>query len=284
MKGLETRLDYPLATVEQLQELAYRIRYRTLRMIDRARSSHIGAGFSIAELLAMLYGKVLRIHPLHPDWSGRDRFVLSKGHGAAALYAVLAERGFFPVEWLDRFCQDASPLVGHVTHSSVPGVEASTGSLGHGLSIACGMALAAKRDGNLHRVFALLSDGECDEGSTWEAILFAGHHNLDNLIAIVDYNKIQSLGRVKEVLDLEPLGAKWMAFRWAVREIDGHDFSDMETALTSLPIETGRPCCIIAHTLKGKGVSFMEDNLLWHYRAPNAEEYRRAVTELAASR
>jgi transketolase len=145
------------------------------------------------------------------------------------------------------------------------------------------MALAAKRDGKSYRVFALLSDGECDEGSTWEAILFAGHHGLDNLVAIVDYNKIQSLGRVEEVLDLEPLGAKWSAFRWAVREIDGHDFGQIEIALMTLPFEPGRPSCIIAHTVKGKGVSFMEDKLLWHYRAPDAEEYPRALAELEAS-
>lgn len=267
----------------RLQQLARRIRFHTLKMVYRAKSSHVGTCFSTAELLATLYGRVLRVDPTRPDWPDRDRFILSKGHGCAAVYAVLAECGFFPVEWLDTFYQDGSPLVGHITNTNVPGVEASTGSLGHGLSIACGMALAAKRDGKFYRVFAMLSDGECDEGSTWEAVLFAGHHHLDNLVAIVDYNKIQSLGRVEEVLDLEPLGDKWRAFKWAVREINGHDLGDIEMAFTSLPFQAGSPSCIIAHTVKGKGVSFMENRLLWHYRAPDAEEYSRALAELEAS-
>jgi transketolase len=278
-KGLETLPG----DKNQLQQLARRIRYHTLKMVYRAKSSHVGTCFSTAELLAMLYGRVLHVDPTRPDWPDRDRFILSKGHGCAAVYAVLAECGFFSVEWLDTFYQDGSPLVGHITHTNVPGVEASTGSLGHGLSIACGMALAAKRDGKSYRIFAMLSDGECDEGSTWEAVLFAGHHHLDNLVAIVDYNKIQSLGRVEEVLDLEPLGDKWRAFKWAVREINGHDLGDMEMAFTSLPFQAGSPSCIIAHTVKGKGVSFMEDRLLWHYRAPDAEEYSRALAELEAS-
>ncbi|MGQ9851552.1 MAG: transketolase, partial [Aggregatilineaceae bacterium] len=212
----------------------------------------------------------------------RDRFVLSKGHGCAALYAVLAECGFFPLEWLDTFYQNGSRLPGHATHTHVPGIEVSTGSLGHGLSIACGMALAAKRDGKPYRVFALLSDGECDEGSTWEAVLFASHHRLDNLIAIVDYNKIQSLGRVEEVINLEPLAEKWRSFGWAVREIDGHDVLEIEDALSQVPFEAGRPSCVIAHTVKGKGVSFMEDKLLWHYRSPQGEEYEAALAELEA--
>ena len=273
-------LQFPLATGAELQELAKRLRHRVLDMINRARSAHIGTSFSMVELLTVLYGGVLRVDPKRPDWPERDRFILSKGHGCVALYAVLAERGFFPEEWLDNFYQNGSPLVGHVTHSHVPGVEVSTGSLGHGLSLACGMALAAKRDGKEHRTFVLLSDGECDEGSTWEAMLFAGHHRLDNLVAIVDYNKIQSLGRVEEVLDLEPMAAKWDALRWAVREINGHDFDQINEALKALPFESGKPSCVIAHTVKGKGVSFMEDDLLWHYRAPDAEEYRRAAEQL----
>jgi len=262
--------------------LATRIRRRVLTMIHTSKSSHIGSSFSSVDLLVVLYNGVLRVDPTRPDWPDRDRFVLSKGHGCAALYAVLAERGFFPLEWLDTFCQNGSRLPGHATHTYLPGVEVSTGSLGHGLSIACGMALAAKRDGRSYRVFALLSDGECDEGSTWEAVLFASHHWLDNLIAIVDYNKIQGLGRVEEVINLEPFAEKWRSFGWAVREIDGHDVLEIEDTLTQVPFEAGRPSCVIAHTVKGKGVSFMEDKLLWHYRSPQGEEYETALAELEA--
>jgi transketolase len=260
--------------------LAWQIRVQAAQMIHRAKSSHLGSAFSMAELLAVLYAKTLRIDPERPDWAERDRFVLSKGHACAALYVVLAERGFFPKEWLDGFYQDGGRLAGHATHVGVPGVELSTGSLGHGLAVACGMALAGKRDGSAYRVFALLSDGECDEGSVWEAALFAPHHRLDNLIAIVDYNKIQSLGTVKQVLDLEPFASKWRAFGWGVREIDGHDVKQIEQILCAVPCEANRPSCIIAHTVKGKGVSFMENELLWHYRAPDNDEMARALSEL----
>lgn len=256
------------------------IRVRAARMIHRAKSSHIGSAFSMADLLAVLYTKTLRIDPKRPDWAGRDRFVLSKGHACAPLYAILAMRGFFPDDWLDDFYNDGAHLVGHATHVGVPGVEVSTGSLGHGLPIACGMALVGKRDGSPYRVFTLLSDGECDEGSVWEAALFAPHHRLDNLIVIIDYNKIQSLGTVKEVLDLEPLAAKWQAFGWAVREIDGHNVQEIERAMTAVPFEAGKPTCVVAHTVKGKGVSFMENKLLWHYRSPNHDEMAKALAEL----
>ena len=266
-----------------LPELAKRIRMHCVRMTARANSSHIGSALSAADLLAVLYGKVLRYDPQHPDWPDRDRFVLSKGHGCAALYAVLAECGFFPLSWLDSFYQDGSALAGHATHQQVPGVEVSTGSLGHGLGLGVGMAISAKRDGRPGLVYCLLSDGECDEGSTWEAALFAPHHKLDNLIAIVDYNKIQSLGTVKEVIDLDPLAAKWQAFGWAVRELDGHDLGAVDLALTDVPFEPGRPSCIVAHTVKGKGVSFMENRLLWHYRAPLGEDREKALAELDKS-
>lgn len=262
------------------EALAKKIRLHTLYMIHRAKSSHLGSAYSMADLLAVLYGRILRIDPQKPTAPDRDRFVLSKGHACAALYAVLAEQGFFPKQWLQNFYQDGSRLAGHATHVGVPGVEVSTGSLGHGLPLACGMALAAKRGRQAYRVFTLLSDGECDEGSTWEAALFAPHHALDNLIAIVDYNQIQSLGTVKAVLDLEPFAAKWKAFGWAVQEIDGHDCSQIERALTNLPLAPGKPTCVIAHTVKGKGVSFMENKLLWHYRAPDANEMALALAEL----
>ena len=266
----------------EIAALARKLRVQTARMVHRAKSSHLGSAYSMVDLLAVLYGRILRIDPKRPEAAERDRFVLSKGHACAALYAVLAEGGFFPKEWLEDFYQDGARLAGHATHVGVPGVEVSTGSLGHGLPIACGMALAGKRDGCGYRVFALLSDGECDEGSTWEAILFAGHHKLDNLISIVDYNKIQSLGSVKEVLELDPLADKWRAFGWAVREIDGHDIAQIEQTLGAVPFGANRPSCIVAHTVKGKGVSFMENELLWHYRAPDEEELARALTELAS--
>ncbi len=262
--------------------LATRIRAHALRMTHRAKSSHIGGSLSIADLLAVLYGRVLRVDPLRPQWPERDRFILSKGHAAAAAYAALAERGFFPMEWLDTFYLDGSHLPGHIT-KGVPGVEVSTGSLGHGLPIGCGMAVVGKREGQPYRVFVLLSDGECDEGSTWEAALFAPHHHLDNLVAIVDYNKIQSFGTVKEVLDLEPLVKKWQSFGWGVREIDGHNVGEIEGALLDIPFETERPSCIIAHTVKGKGISFMENTLAWHYLSPNDEELRQALFELGVS-
>jgi transketolase len=234
----------------------------------------------MADLLAVLYGSVMRIDPARPDWDDRDRLLISKGHSAAVVYATLAERGFFPVDWLDSYCGDGSRLAGHVTHHGVPGVEVSSGSLGHGLSFACGMALAAKRDGRPFRTFVLLSDGECDEGSIWEAALFAPHHRLDNLIALVDYNKIQSFGSVKEVLDLEPFADKWRAFGWAVREVDGHDLAQVRDTLAAVPWEAGRPSLVLAHTVKGKGVSFMEDRLAWHYQSPTGEQLARALEEL----
>ncbi|MFL6198396.1 MAG: E3 binding domain-containing protein [Thermoanaerobaculia bacterium] len=260
--------------------LARKIRRHCVVMTGRANASHIGSSLSTADLLAVLYARFLRFDPQRPDWPERDRFILSKGHGCAALYAVLAECGYFPVERLDTFYQDGSPLAGHSTHKDVPGVEVSTGSLGHGLSLSAGMALAAKRDGEIRRVWCMLSDGECDEGSVWEAALFAPHHRLDNLVAIVDYNKIQSFGTVKAVLDLEPLGEKWRAFGWGVREIDGHDLGAIEEAYASVPFVPGRPSCIVAHTIKGKGVSYMEGKLLWHYRAPRGEDLETALREI----
>jgi transketolase len=270
----------PMSSFPPAAELARRIRRHSVLMTSRANASHIGSSLSMADLLAVLYGEFLRFDPQHPDWPERDRFILSKGHGCAALYAVLAETGYFPVERLETFYQDGSPLAGHATHKNVAGVEVSTGSLGHGLSLGTGMALAAKRDGRAHRVWVLLSDGECDEGSTWEPALFAPHHRLDNLVAIIDYNKIQSFGTVKEVLDLEPLADKWRAFGWGIREIDGHDLGAIREAFAAVPFVPGRPSCIVAHTIKGKGVSYMENQLLWHYRAPRGADLETALREI----
>ncbi|MCG3128162.1 MAG: hypothetical protein CHACPFDD_03038 [Phycisphaerae bacterium] len=270
------------ADVADVVELARRIRAHVLRMTHGAGASHVGSCLSIADLLAVLYGRVLRVDPSNPADESRDRFVLSKGHAAAALYVVLAERGFFPVEWLGSYCGDGAALAGHVKHAGVPGVEASTGSLGHGLGLAVGMALAARRGGRAARAVALLSDGECDEGAVWEAALLAAHHRLDNLTAIIDCNGIQSFGTVEEVLKLEPLAEKWRAFGWGVREIDGHEPAAILAACAALPLEGGRPSCIVARTRKGCGISFMENRLEWHYRAPDASQLRLALEEIGA--
>jgi transketolase len=263
-------------------ELAKRIRVHAVRMTSSGKSSHVASVLSMADILGVLYGEVLNLDPRNPIMKDRDRFVLSKGHAGAGVYAALAERGFFPVEKLSQHYQDGSDLSGHVSHKGIPGVELSTGSLGHGLPVAVGMALVAKRDLAPHRVYALLSDGECDEGSNWEAILFAGHHRLDNLIAVVDYNKIQSLASTEETLNLEPFAAKWRSFRWDLIEVDGHDHVDLKRAFAGARRAKGAPSCIIAHTVKGKGVSFMENSVLWHYRSPQGDELRAALNELQA--
>lgn len=260
-------------------ELARRVRKHALKMTSVGGSSHIAAVLSMADLIAVLYADVLRVDPQRPRWAERDRFILSKGHAGAGVYAVLAECGFFPVEKLSTHYQDGSDLSGHVSHKGIAGVEFSTGSLGHGLPVGVGMAYAASLDRREHRVFVLLSDGECDEGSNWEAILFAAHFKLSNLVAIVDYNKIQSLGPVAETIALEPFADKWRSFGWEVREVDGHDHLALRQALGA-PSSTGRPVCLIAHTVKGKGVSFMENTVLWHYRTAKGEEYERAMREL----
>jgi len=259
--------------------LASRIRAETLKMVARAKASHVGGALSMADLLAVLYTEVLRVRPDDPGWPERDRFILSKGHSCSGLYAALALRGFFPVEELSTYGADASRLMAHVSHK-VPGVEFSTGSLGHGLPFGCGKALAARRRGWGWRTFVLLSDGELDEGSNWEALLFAPQHGLDNLVAIIDYNKIQSLGSVEEVMELHPLADKLRAFRWAVREVDGHDHGQVAKALGEVPWDPGRPSCLIAHTVKGKGVDFMENSLAWHYRSPGEAELAQALGQL----
>jgi transketolase len=263
---------------DQLQELARRIRVHALRMTSHANASHIGSGLSMADILAVLYGHVLNVDPQNPDWNERDHFILSKGHGAATLYATLAERGFFPVDWLQRYADDHQPLAGHVAKEGVPGIELATGSLGHGLPVALGMAIACQADALPSRVFALLSDGELDEGSNWEAILLAGHLKCKNLTTIVDANAIQSFGRVSDVLELEPLADKWRAFGWTVSEVDGHDHAALVSALSNS--EQSKPGVVLARTVKGKGVSFMENKLEWHYRSARGETLEKALAEL----
>jgi len=261
--------------------LARNVRRDVLRMVHRTRASHVGSCFSMADILAVLYGCAMNVDPTQPENPKRDRLIVSKGHSAAAIYATLANCGFFPREWLDCYCDNGGLLAGHVSHQ-VPGVELSTGSLGHGLPVALGMALAAKIDADGRRIFVIVSDGECDEGAIWEAALFAGHHRVDNLTVLVDYNKIQSFGRVADVLQLEPFAAKWRAFGWAVREIDGHDHEVIRETLNALPLEEGKPGLMLCHTIKGKGVSFMEDQLPWHYKSPNDEQLKQALAELEA--
>jgi transketolase len=262
------------------RELALRVRRHALEMTSRGGSSHIGAVFSMADIIAVLYGRTLTLEPTNPRHPDRDRFILSKGHAGAGVYAVLAERGFFPTAQLRDHYTNGSVLSGHVSHKGVAGVELSTGSLGHGLGVATGMAYAARLAGKAHRVFVLMSDGECDEGSNWEAIHFAGHHRLGRLVAVVDYNKIQSLAATEETLGLEPFAAKWRDFRWNVVEVDGHDHDQLARVLDVRNDATAAPTCIIAHTVKGKGVSFMEHTVLWHYRTARDAELQAARREL----
>lgn len=260
-------------------ELARRMRISSLQMVHRARASHVASALSICDIVAVLYGQVLLVDPVTPDFAGRDRFLLSKGHACVAVYAALAERGFLTPDDVLTYGQDHSALMNHVSHK-VRGVEFSTGSLGHGLPFGAGKALAAKRLHAAWRTFVLMSDGELGEGSNWEAMLFAAHHRLDNLVAVIDYNKLQSLTTVDATLRLEPLADKLNAFGWSVREVDGHDHAALAEALSSTPWAPVKPSMLIAHTTKGRGVSYMENKVEWHYRTPNAEQLAQALVEL----
>ncbi|MGE3690013.1 MAG: transketolase [Novosphingobium sp.] len=262
--------------------LATRIRRHALQMVADARASHIGSALSIADIVAVLYGQVLRFDPADPAWPERDRFLLSKGHACVAVYAALAEAGFFPAEELANYGADHSQLMNHISHK-VPGVEFSTGALGHALPFGVGKALAAKRRGAVWRTFVLMSDGELGEGSNWEAMMFAAHHKLDNLVAVIDYNKLQSLTTVAETLGIEPLTGKFEAFGWAVEQIDGHDHEALAERLSAAPWQPGKPSVLVAHTTKGKGVSFMEDKVEWHYRSPGEQDLATALAELAVA-
>jgi len=260
--------------MNDLKTIAKEVRKNILKMCYTAKSSHIGSALSCTDILVALYFEVLNVDPANFSFSGRDRFILSKGHACSALYSVLAEKKFFNREVLATYCMNGGSLFGHST-KNINGIECSTGSLGHGLPIGVGMSLAGK---NLFKVFVLLSDGECDEGSNWEAILFAAHHKLDNLTVIVDYNKLQALGKTNEVINLEPFKDKWESFGWAVYEIDGHDFEQIINSLNKF--NKGKPKVIIANTIKGKGISFMENKLEWHYKSPNEDEFNKALLEL----
>ena len=261
-----------------IKKLANNIRKHAVNMTSTGGSSHIGSILSIADILAVLYGSVLNYKTDNPKWQSRDRFILSKGHAGAGVYAALAESGFMSVDKLKTHYKNGSDLSGHVSHKGIPGVEFSTGSLGHGLPVAAGMALAAKINEDEHTVYVLMSDGECDEGSNWEAALFAPHHKLDNLIVIIDRNKLQSIHSTEETLGLEPFVDKWQAFGWNVVDVDGHDHEQLISACNSKMV--GKPLCIMANTTKGKGISFMENQVLWHYRSPQGKEYEAAIKEL----
>ncbi|GAF26009.1 Apulose-4-phosphate transketolase subunit A [Moorella thermoacetica] len=267
--------------LQSLMATARRIRRDIVRMVGAAGSGHPGGSLSAVEIMTALYFKVMRLDPERPDWPERDRFVLSKGHAAPVLYAALAERGFFAVDKLDTLRRLGSPLQGHPDRKSLPGVEVSTGSLGHGLAVANGMALAGRLDGRDYRVYVLLGDGELEEGMVWEGAMAAAHYRLDNLTAIVDHNHLQIDGRVEEVMSPEPVADKFRAFGWEVMTIDGHDFGQILDALERAREVKGKPTVIIAETIKGKGVSFMENQAGWHGKAPKPEEVEKALAELA---
>ncbi|HEX2166171.1 MAG TPA: transketolase [Longimicrobiales bacterium] len=266
--------------VDALRDRARIVRRHIVEMLHEAASGHPGGSLSAVEIVTALYfGGVLRHDPENPEWPDRDRFVLSKGHGVPVQYAALAMAGYFPIDELSTLRKIDSRLQGHPVLGTAPGIEASTGSLGQGLSIGLGMALAARLDANDYRVFVLLGDGECQEGQVWEAAMAAGHHRPDNLIAIVDYNKFQLDGATADIIGLEPLAAKWESMGWKTREIDGHDMRQVLDAL-QWSMSAGEPACIIAHTVKGKGVSFMEGENAYHGVAPSDDELARALGEL----
>ena len=257
--------------LDHLLARARAVRAATVRMAHTGKTPHVGSALSQVEVLVGLYFRAMG-----PD----DRFILSKGHGCMSLYATLAEKGVLPAAMLETYAQDGSKLAEHPSPKGIPGIEVATGSLGHGLSIGAGAALARQMDRRPGTTFVMLSDGECNEGSIWEAAMFAAGRQLDNLAVIVDYNKLQAMGRSNEVTALGPLAEKWRAFGWATREIDGHDMGAVVEALESVPFKARRPTAIVAHTVKGKGVSFMEDDLEWHYRPPNADDLARALAEI----
>jgi len=261
------------------QNLAKNIRIDTINMVNQGNSSHIGSVLSIVDILAVLYGEIMNYDVKNPELQLRDRFILSKGHAGAGVYAVLAEVGFFNKAELLEHCQNGSKYSGHVSHKDVPGVEFSTGALGHGLSVGAGMALRAKLDNLSYKVFVVLGDGELDEGSNWEAFMFSAHKKLNNLCVIIDRNNLQSMDTTENTLALEPLAEKIQAFGWEVQEIDGHNHITLKETLN---VRTSMPLCIIANTIKGKGVSYMENSIEWHYKTPKDNQFEQAISELKA--
>lgn len=261
-----------------LVQISKNIRRSIVKMNAKSFASHSGTALSIVDILSSLYFKIMNIDENNPKLKNRDKFILSKGHGSSALYATLSEKGFFDKKLLEGFYIDGGILPGHLDKEVVPGVEVSSGSLGHGLSIGIGMAIANKVDKLDNNVYVMCGDGELNEGSVWEAIMFAPQNKLNNLTLIVDYNKLQGYGKTNEVINLEPLNEKLKAFNWDVIEIDGHDFEEIEKSLTKV---TNKPKAIIAHTTKGKGVSFMENEFVWHYKSPNEEQLKQALEELS---
>jgi len=269
------------APVDQLVRVAQDLRYQIIQLSHNAGTPHLGSALSVIDILVAAYWRVARIDPRHPEAPGRDRVILSKGHAATALYTTLAARGFFPEAWLDRFAAHGSPLAEQPAPHCAPGVELATGSLGHGLPVGAGLALAGRIQKQDYRVLVVMSDGECNEGSVWEAAMFAAAQQLGRLTVVVDYNKWQATGRSNEVLALASLADKWAAFGWETCEVDGNDMAAVLAALDRPPADQARPRAIVAHTVKGKGVSFMEDDNNWHYRIPKAEEVAAAALELA---
>ncbi|MFO7996852.1 MAG: transketolase [Dehalococcoidia bacterium] len=274
-----TSNKFNLSTAE-LREIANRLRRHVITMTATAGSGHPGGSLSAADIVAALYFRVLRHNPENPHWEDRDRFILSKGHAAPILYAALAETGYFPVAELATLRKLDSRLQGHADAKLTPGVEMSSGSLGMGLSFAVGIALAARLDSKAHRTYVLLSDGECEEGQTWEAALSAAHFKLDNITAMVDFNGMQLSGWTRDIMNLEPFIQKWQAFGWHTIDIDGHDFEQILSACQGAEKIKGKPTVIVARTIKGKGVSFMENNVAFHGKAPTREEAERALKEL----
>lgn len=271
--------EKPLS-VSEMEAMAKKIRRHIVSMIGKAGSGHPGGSLSAVEILTALYFKLLHHDPENPQWADRDRFILSKGHGAPVLYATLAECGYFPVEELLTLRQLDSHLQGHTDRLTTPGVELSAGSLGQGLSFSIGVALAGRLDKKDYAVYVMLGDGECDEGQVWEAAMAAAHYKTDNLVAIVDKNKLQIDGSTREVMNLDPLDEKWRGFGWEVFNIDGHNLTEIIDILEKAKGVKGRPAVIIANTIKGKGVSFMENNVAFHGNAPNAEQLEQALKEL----
>ena len=263
------------------KEFAWRIRRNAIDMVSIAHASHIGGILSCADIVAVLYSSVAKVNPHNPKDPHRDRVILSKGHNGVAIYIALAELGFFPKTTLKTYGSNGGIFSCHVSHKKVPGVELSTGSLGQGLGVGVGMALSAKVEGSKHHVFCILGDGECDEGAVWEAAAFASHHCLNNLTIIIDANGMQAMGSCDEVLKMSPLSEKWHAFGCDTYDVDGHDHNDL---LKAFLIESKKPKVIVAHTIKGKGVSFMENDLLWHYRDPQGEDLKKAIKELEGKR